>query len=479
MRKKGITVMLLLTAITASVVGCGTMKEEHGLSPKEPQEIEIWNYYNGVQAVAFDNMVDEFNGTVGKEKGILVTAKSTSSISDLSNALNASANEEVGAKKLPNIVQCYKDMASGLDQKELLVNLDDYIDEKEKATFVDAYIEDGRIGKDKEWKLFPVAKSTEIMILNKQMWDRFSQDTGAQLEKLSTWEGLAAVAEKYYQWSDGDAFFGRDALTNYMLVGSKQLGHPICEEQEDGTVRIQLDSGTMRILWDNFYIPYIKGYYSHVGKYRTDDMKLGRIVAGVGSTAGAAYFPTEVSYHDEEPYPVEGIVLAVPQFAGTEKWIPQQGADMAVIKCTEQEEYASILFLKWFTEGTRNTQFAVQTGYLPVRKEKNTKEAIRIQLETTQTELGTIDEAVLTTAVEELTSYHVFLSPEFDASYQVREILELSMQERAKEDYTKIQARLRRGMDEKEVLSQYTSKENFQSWLEDLQLQITEAMESQ
>jgi len=476
MRRKKITAMLLIIGMAGIITACGSINENHGLSAKNPQEIQIWNYYNGAQSVAFDNMINEFNSTIGKEKGILVTAESFSSIEDLTGALNASANKEVGAKKLPNIVQCYKDMAAGLDQKELLVNLDDYVDEKEKTTYVDAYIEDGTIGQDHKWKLFPIAKSTEVMMLNKEKWDAFSKDTGIQLEHLSTWEGVADAAQEYYIWSEGDAFFGRDAFSNYMLMGSQQLGHPICEQQEDGTVKIELDSPTMHTLWENFYIPYIKGYYSHIGKYRTDDMKLGKIIAEVGSTVGATYFPTEVSYNNETPYPIHGIVLPVPNFAGTEKYIAQQGADMAVIKGTEQKEYASVLFLEWFTDASRNTEFAVQTGYLPVRKESNTRETISAQLETTQTELGKIGKDVLMTAVEELTTFHVYKTLEFDESYQVRQVLEDSMQELAKKDYEEVQTKIQEGMDREEALIMYTSEEHFQDWMERLQNQLDEIM---
>ena len=49
---------------------------------------------------------------------------------------------------------------------------------------------------------------------------------------LETVEGLVDTAEKYYNWTDeqteepddGKAFFGRDAMANYMFVGAKQLG---------------------------------------------------------------------------------------------------------------------------------------------------------------------------------------------------------------------------------------------------------------
>ena len=58
-----------LLAMGAVVCGCG---EKSPLDAKNPVTIEVWNYYNGDQLTAFDSLVEEFNATVGKEKGIIV-----------------------------------------------------------------------------------------------------------------------------------------------------------------------------------------------------------------------------------------------------------------------------------------------------------------------------------------------------------------------------------------------------------------------
>lgn len=39
---------------------------------------------------------------------------------------------------------------------------------------MDSYIEEGKIGLNGELEIFPVAKSTEIMMMNKTVWDEFS-----------------------------------------------------------------------------------------------------------------------------------------------------------------------------------------------------------------------------------------------------------------------------------------------------------------
>ena len=63
------------------------------------------------------------------------------------------------------------------------------------------------------------------MILNSTDWKPFAQATGVQLSDLETMEGVAEVGRQYYEWTDsltgtpndGKAFWGRDAMANYIL----------------------------------------------------------------------------------------------------------------------------------------------------------------------------------------------------------------------------------------------------------------------
>ena len=64
-------------------------------------------------------------------------------------------------------------------------------------------------------------------------------------------------------------------------------------------------------------------------------------------------------------------VLEAPKFEGGEDYAVQQGAGMAVTKTDDKQMYASVQFLKWFTEDERNIQFSVASGYLPVTKTAN------------------------------------------------------------------------------------------------------------
>ena len=42
---------------------------------------------------------------------------------------------------------------------------------------------------------------------------------------------------------------------------------------------LNTDEDLIRRLWDNYYVPYMKGYFASLGKFRSDDVKTGDILA--------------------------------------------------------------------------------------------------------------------------------------------------------------------------------------------------------
>ena len=452
--KKRITSILYMicAASTLLFTGCGK-SDTHGLSAKNPTSIKIWHYYNGALATAFDGLVSEFNNTVGREQGIVVNAESMSTVTDLENALWDSANEKVGAPDMPNIFQCYQDTAYALDKELSLVSFDDYVTEDEKNSYVKRFIDAGCIGENREWKLFPTAKSTEVLILNKTDWDKFAADTGADTKDLSTWEGLVNTAENYYEWSGGKAFFGRDAFANYPIIASSQLGHDIFQVTNGETV-MDFDHDSMRKIWDHFYVPYVKGYFRHVGQYRSDDVKLGEIIALVCSSSSAVYFPAEVTPANSTSYPIEHLVLPLPNFDQTPSYAVQQGAGMAVTKSTEAEEYASVTFLKWFTQCEQNLKFSVNSGYMPVSVEAVTPENVEQYLAENPTNAIVSD--TLRISIEENSEYVMYTPPAFTGGTQARSVLDTTMPALALKD--------RAAVDGGTAIDKFLTDEHFEEW---------------
>ena len=122
-----------------SCTGCG--QTERGAAQDTPVVIEVWHYYNGEQQSMFDTLLEEFNKTVGEEKGIVVKGSAQGSVADLERKILASINGEVGAGDIPNIFAAYSSTAYTADLQGLVVDLSGFMREDERAAYVDGYIE--------------------------------------------------------------------------------------------------------------------------------------------------------------------------------------------------------------------------------------------------------------------------------------------------------------------------------------------------
>lgn len=477
MKKTKLFALIMAGLLTSSsfFTGCGSKADTHGLDADNPITITVWHYYNGVQQISFDEMVNEFNETVGAENGIIVEAYTKSTIAELADSVISSLNKEVGADDAPDIFASYAETAFVVDNMDMAVDLNNYFTEDEKKQYMDSYISEGEFNAENEFVIMPTAKSTEIMLMNYTDWESFADAENVTEDELKTWEGVAEVAEKYYNYTDaltpdiendGKAFFGRDSVANYMIVGSKQLGSEIFEVT-DGKFKANLDKDVMKRLWENYYVPYVKGYYAARGRYRSDDAKVGTIIAAVGSTTGASYFPSSVTVNDDYSYPIETIVLPVPNFENSEDYMVQQGAGMVVTKSDESHEYASAVFLKWFTEAERNIEFSVNSGYLPVKKDACNIDEIHNVVSEKDDEINDILMKSIEVAVDDINQSELYSARPFENAESARDFVGNEIQECADADYAEICERIENGENRDDVIAEYVSDEAFEKWYND------------
>lgn len=467
MKKKGLGIIISIS-MAASLMMTGCQKQA-GPSPDNPVSITIWNYYNGDQLTAFDEQVQEFNETVGKEKGIYVESSSQGTVTDLESNVLAAAKGKVGADEVPNIFAAYADTAYTVDKMGLAVDVGKYLTDEEKDAYVDSYVEEGKFSDSDEMKIFPLAKSTEIFLLNKTDWDVFAKETGATYEDLKTIEGLVATSKAYYNWTDsqtpepddGKAFFGRDAMANYFLIGAMQLGTELFHV-EDEKMTLDFNKETLRKLWDNYYVPFVKGYFTASGRFRSDDVKTGNALSFVGSSSGATFFPDQVIISDTESYPIEMVALPAPEFENGEAYAVQQGAGMVVTKASEEEVIASVEFLKWFTAPERNIKFSIGSGYMPVMKEANDMETIKKYDENMSEEM----EGILTVAVDTVNNNQLYTPKAFARGTDARVILENSLSTLAAADRETVKQKIAQGESMEKAAKEFLSDEYFDTWYE-------------
>ena len=219
-------------------------------------------------------------------------------------------------------------------------------------------------------------------------------------------------------------------------------------------------------------MPYIRGYFTAQGRFRSDDAKTGDLIALVGSSSGAAYFPKEVAVSDVESYPIESIVAPAPMFEQGEKIAVQQGAGMVVTASDTQHEYASVLFLKWFTEERRNIQFSLASGYLPVKKAANDFETIKKVIEN-NAELDSAEMIdVVEVAEKQLSEVQLYTTKAFEGGSDARSLLDTSMQDLAKADREQVVERLAQGQSLDEATAEFETEAYFDAWFAALSQQM-------
>ena len=470
--KKHIKSLLCGLCAAALALGCAGCGGSAGPEvPAKVTDIMVWTYYNGDQLESFTSLVDQFNEIVGAQKGIKVSTESQGSVNDLETSVMDSAEGKVGAAAMPNIFSAYADTAYALDQMGMVVDLAPYLTEEEKAQFVEGYLSEGDFGEDDSIKIFPVAKSTELLFLNDTDWQAFADAADVRCEDLATMEGLTAAAEKYYNWTDaqtaapddGKALFGRDAMANYMLVGAQQLGDTIFAVK-DGRMTVNFERDVARRLWDNYYVPFVKGWFAATGRFRSDDIKTGNVLAYVGSSSSATFFPARVTNDANESHEISLKTLPAPQFEGGEAVAVQQGAGMVVTAAKEEEVKASVEFLKWFVRAENNIAFSVGSGYLPVTRKANDMQEILASGLTLDDNM----QQTLAVAVDTVNGNRLYTPHAFAGSNSARKVLEYGLSDLAAADRETVVQRIAEGQRAAEAEAEFLTDEYFEAWYQDI-----------
>ena len=289
------TFIFLLIAVLLLGAGCsGTMNKE-----ETPITVTVWHVYGGQADSPLNDLIDRFNQTVGKEQRINVQVTSVSTTNTIHELVLAAANGEPGASELPDLFISYPKTVMALPDDSILVDYRDYFSEEELSAFLPAFVEEGMV--DNRLLILPVAKSTEIMFINKTIFDRFSQATGVTLEDLDTWEGLFRAAEIYAAWTDGQtpdvlgdakSMFVHDYYFNYFQVGAESLGEDFFRGDE-------LAFGpAFQTAWEPLAQAALQGGVWLEGGYATASLRTGDSIVSVASSASILYYSDVVTYPD-------------------------------------------------------------------------------------------------------------------------------------------------------------------------------------
>ncbi len=396
--KKLFTLILVFSMLCGVLAGCS----KSPLDPKNPVTLTMWHNYGGDMQETMDTLIDEFNSTVGQEKGIIINVTAISSSSELNKSLNMIANDDPGVPDMPDIFTGYPKVAIQFQEKEMLCDLSNYFTEEELNRYVDAFIEEGTLS-DGGLYVFPIAKSTEVLFVNQTLFDKFSAATGAKAEDLATVEGIARLSKQYYDWC-GKQFYAADSWFNFAQVGMAQKGGSIFEGEA-----LSLEGDSFKYIFDTIYTPAVEGGIFVYEGYSSDLSKTGDIVCSTGSSAGILFYGDTITYEDGTVENVQYSILPYPVFENGSKTALQRGGGLMVAKTDEKKEYAACEFIKWLTAAAQNMKFVDETGYLPV-----TKQAFEQDM---QAHLATVEnpyvKKMLTSVMDMYDDYTFFTAPTY------------------------------------------------------------------
>lgn len=355
--------LFLSILFVSSVVFCGCSFDSTEPTPEDPVTLSIWHVYGSQTESPFNDLIEKFNQTLGKEKGIIINITSVTDSSSIDDALISSAKNEPMSAEMPDMFTAYPRVAGELDNITLLDWSEYFSDEEMDKLFPD-FLEGGNI--DGKQLGLPIAKSTELFFLNQTLFDRFADEKGITNSDLSTYESIFSTCREYYDWSKGKDMFQLNDFYNYFLVNMESLGGDFIKEN-----KINFEDETFYQVYEPMAQAAIYGGLVTGNGYASDRWKTGEVICNVGSTAGIMYLKDYVTYEDNTKENIETSVLIYPQFAdASKKTVLQRGTDLFAVKSDdEKKNKAMSYFAKFITEEQNNLDFVTSAGYFPVTKE--------------------------------------------------------------------------------------------------------------
>lgn len=352
--------LFLLLLIFSISICCLSGCKKSELDKNKPVTLTMWHVYGEQADSPMNRLIDEFNETVGVEKGIIINVTAMSNASKIGEKLLDAHNKIPGSAEMPDLFFAHKSNVLELGA-DCLLDWNEYFSEKELSAYIPEFLEDGTAAG--KLSVFPVSKSTHLLFIAGGQFERFSADTGVTYDALSTWDGFFDAAAKYYDWSGGKPFCALDYPLRAIELAAT----------ESGAGNIFADNGfydPSNVIFKQTFIKFAdslaKGHIMLSNLYSNTQVMTGEVVAGIGSSAAILYYNDTVTYEDGTSEPMDPEILPLPAENGKKPYITQAGVGLCAYKTTSQKAEASAIFAKWLTEPERNLEFVCQTGYMPV-----------------------------------------------------------------------------------------------------------------
>lgn len=374
--------LLLIGVLSISLVGCVNFGEEEELGevvvldalPTEDIEITFWHTYGTAKGALLDEMIADF---MLEYPNITVTASSQSDY----NTLRTTVGYSIPEKTTPTLVVGYPDHIAGYLTGNAVIPLDDFINHDTWGVnlddFIEAYLVENTQYPEGKYYSFPYSKSTEMMVYNKTIIDYYETEITAALgeafptDRALTWAELDLLTPILVD-PDWDPLnptpnkcqyvINFDSPANFFINSVRQWdgGYTNMQGQilvDNANTKAMLEYVSDRFEDNTFAIPLAWNE-----SYGSANFIAGDVCMSVGSTAGVGYnIPSGGEF--------EVGILPTPQYdPENNPSAVQQGPNIAIMSnSSDAERLAAWLLIKHLTNAENTADWAMLTGYLPVR----------------------------------------------------------------------------------------------------------------
>jgi len=364
---KKVLLLVVVFALAITLTGClkervETEDEEVVVLDELPNgdiDITFWHIYGQAKGLLLDELIAEFEELY---PNINVDSVSQGSYTDLLQK----TKKAIGTGVTPDLVVGYPDHFAEYLDLGGVIGLDGFVSHAEWGVdlndFVDSYVAENEQYAEGVMYSMPYSKSTEMMVYNKTVFDA----NGIYLtnEDVLTWSDLETIAETVVGDGENQCEFliNYDSSSNLFITASRQWGAGYTNSAGE----VLIDNDNTRDM-----LEYLDGLFDKNiltlpiewdEQYGSNNFLAADVCMTVGSTAGITYnIPPADSF--------EIGVVPIPQKEGGPVSVMQQGPNIAVMENTsDAERLASWLLIKFLTNTENTALWAIDTGYLPVRK---------------------------------------------------------------------------------------------------------------
>jgi multiple sugar transport system substrate-binding protein len=358
-----ITALAMVLSLSACLAGGG--REEAVVDipnelPNEPIEIVIWHAFGQANQDLLQEMFDSFRLIYPQVTIIQVSQGGY-------DGLRESTMQGIVSGITPVIVMGYPDHFVEYLNGNALVPLDEYINHPEHGVdlddFVQGFLEENRQYLDGKQYSLPFAKSTEMVVYNKDWFD--AQGITLSRTVPLTWAELEDLADTMVGSGPNqcDFLFNADSAANFFINSARQWDAGYTNNEGQILIDNPQTREMLSYFEDLFERDVVAFPIEWEENYGSVPFKQGKVCMSQGSTAGTRHNVPGAT----DAFTNIGIIPVIQKDLNNQHAM-QQGPNVAIISdADDNQRLAAWLLLKHMTSTENTADFAMATGYVPVR----------------------------------------------------------------------------------------------------------------